>query len=230
LTSKNTYFKAKLAFKHTILIVTKPLLMDESKLIVAAQNGDLPAFNQLVLKHQTLAYNVAYRILGDPDLAADATQDAFIKAYKALGSFHGGAFKPWLLRIVTNTCYDYLRSAKRKPTDSLDDELDRAEYNPRFRDKSEEPGSYVERKELNEVIQWSINQLNEHQRAVVVLVDIHGLSYEEASDALGVSLGTVKSRLSRARARLRDILQEHQELLPQQYRFPNRERVSAISQ
>ena len=204
--------------------------MDEAKLIAAAQKGDLPAFNQLVLRYQTLAFNVAYRILGDPDQAADATQDAFIKAYKALDSFHGGAFKPWLLRIVTNTCYDYLRASKRKPTNSLDEELEGNAYNPRFQDKGESPGSYVERKELNQAIQWSINQLNEHQRAVVVLVDIQGLSYEEASEALGISLGTVKSRLSRARSRLRELLQEHQELLPQQYRFTHRENAPSISQ
>ncbi len=204
--------------------------MDEAQLIAAAQNGDLPAFNQLVLRYQNLAYNVAYRILGDPDRAADATQDSFIKAYKALRNFHGGAFKPWLLRIVTNTCYDYLRASKRKPTNSLDDELEKGDYNPRFHDKGEGPEKYVERRELNNVIQQSIEQLNEHQRAVVVLVDIQGLSYEETAHILGISLGTVKSRLSRARARLRDILQEHQELLPEQYRFPHRENATAIRQ
>ncbi len=203
-------------------------LMDESQLIAAAQQGDLPAFNQLVLKYQNLAYNVAYRILGDADRAEDATQDAFIKAYKAMGGFRGSDFKPWMLRIVTNTCYDYLRAAKRKPTNSLDDELDKGEYNPRFRDPGEGPEKYVERQELSRAIQWGINQLNDHQRAVIVLIDIQGLSYEETAETLGVSLGTVKSRLSRARAKLRDILQAHQELLPEQYRFPHREHSVSI--
>ncbi len=203
--------------------------MDESKLIAAAQNGDLPAFNQLVLKYQNLAFNVAYRILGDPDRAADATQDAFIKAFKAMGNFHGSDFRPWLLRIVTNTCYDYLRASKRKPTNSLDDELEKkGDSNPRFHDPGEGPDKYVERKELSGLIQWGINQLNDNQRAVIVLVDIHGLSYEETSEVLDISLGTVKSRLSRARSRLRDILQEHQELLPEQYRFPHRDTASPI--
>jgi RNA polymerase sigma-70 factor (ECF subfamily) len=205
------------------------ILMDESRLIAAAQNGDLPAFNQLVLRYQNLAYNVAYRILGDPDRAADATQDSFIKAYKAMGSFHGSDFKPWLLRIVTNTCYDYLRAAKRKPTNSLDDELEKGDYNPRFHDPGEGPSEYIERKELSTLIQWGISQLNDHQRAVIVLVDIQGLSYEEAAEILNISLGTVKSRLSRARARLRDILQEHQELLPEKYRFPIRESTTTLS-
>jgi RNA polymerase sigma-70 factor (ECF subfamily) len=205
--------------------------MDEAKLIAAAQNGDLPAFNQLVLKYQSLAFNVAYRILGDSDRAADATQDAFIKAYKAMGNFHGKDFRPWLLRIVTNTCYDYLRASKRKPTSSLDDELEKkGDSNPRFHDPGEGPEKFVERRELSSLIQWGINQLSDNQRAVIVLVDIQGFSYEEASDVLNISLGTVKSRLSRARARLRDILQEHQELLPEQYRFPHREKTTSISQ
>lgn len=194
--------------------------MDESQLVSAAKSGDLPAFNQLVLNHQTLAYNVAYRIMGDPDLAADATQDSFIKAYKALHTFHGGAFKPWLLRIVTNTCYDYLRARKRKPTNSLDDAIESGSHQLRFRDSSEGPEDYVERRELNGIIQWAVEQLSEHQRAVVVLVDIEGFSYEETAAILSVSLGTVKSRLSRARAKLRDILQAHQELLPTRYRTP----------
>ena len=212
------------------VITNAVVFMDESQLIVAAQNGDLPAFNQLVLKYQSLAYNVAYRILGDPDLAADAGQDAFIKAYKALRSFHGGSFKPWMLRIVTNTCYDYLRTSKRKPSNSLDDELEKGEYNPRFHDPGEGPASYLERKELNQAIQRAISQLSDDHRTVITLVDIQGLSYEEAAETLNISLGTVKSRISRGRAKLRNILQEYQELLPERYRFPHRERVASIRQ
>jgi len=201
--------------------------MDEQQRITAAKNGDLAAFNHLVLKYQGVAFNVAYRILGDPDRAADATQDAFIKAYKALGNFHGGAFKPWMLRIVTNTCYDYLRASKRKPSSSLDDELDKSEYHPRFRDPGEGPADYIERKELNQMIQEAINQLSAHHRTIIVLVDIQGYSYEEAAGILDISVGTVKSRLSRARTKLRDILQAHQELLPKRYRFPIEESAPA---
>ena len=205
--------------------------MDESQLIAAAQKGDLAAFNQLVLRYQNLAYNVAYRILGDPDLAADATQDAFIKAYKALDSFRGESFKPWMLRIVTNTCYDYLRSAKRKPSDSLDETMENSgESSPRLHDQGEGPESYVERQELNQMIQWAINQLNDDQRAVVTLVDIQGFSYEEAAAILDISIGTVKSRLSRGRAKLRDLMQAHQELLPARYRFPTRASVESTRQ
>ncbi len=193
--------------------------MDELALVSAAKTGDLPAFNQLVLNYQSLAYNVAYRIVGDADSAADATQDAFIKAYKALNGFRGQSFKPWLLRIVTNTCYDHLRAKKRKPTDNLDDALINPEHSWRLLDPGESPEAHAERIELGRALQKAIDQLPPEQRTVVILSDIQGLSYEEIAEATGVSLGTVKSRLSRARAKLRDYLQEQEELLPHRYRL-----------
>jgi len=193
--------------------------MDEQQLIAAAQSGELPAFNQLVLKYQSLAYNVAYRIVGNADAAADVTQDSFLKAYKALGSFRGLSFKSWLLRIVTNTCYDYLRAAKRKPTSNLDDTLANPEHTWRMLDPGETPEEHAERLELGKHLQWAIEQLPPDQRTVVVLSDIQGFSYEEIAQTMDISLGTVKSRLSRARAKLRDSLQARQELLPRRYRL-----------
>ncbi|MGD8553633.1 MAG: sigma-70 family RNA polymerase sigma factor, partial [Anaerolineales bacterium] len=95
--------------------------MDESELIQEAKRGDLDSFNRLVLAYEGITYGVAYRIMGDKESAEDATQDAFISAYKALKSFRGGSFRSWLLRIVTNACYDELRKRKRKPASSLDD-------------------------------------------------------------------------------------------------------------
>ncbi len=193
--------------------------MDEQQLIVAAQSCELPAFNQLVLKYQSLAYNVAYRIMGNADAAADVTQDSFLKAYKALGTFRGNSFKSWLLRIVTNTAYDYLRAAKRKPTSNLDDLLINPEHTWRMVDSSESPGQHAERLELGQLLQWAIEQLPTDQRTVVVLSDVQGLSYDEIAETMDISLGTVKSRLSRARAKLRDYLQARQELLPHRYRL-----------
>jgi len=193
--------------------------MDELALVSAAKTGDLPAFNQLVLTYQSLAYNVAYRIVGDGDSAADATQDAFIKAYKALNSFRGQSFKPWLLRIVTNTCYDYLRAKKRKPTSNLDDAIVNPEHSWRLVDPAESPESYAERIELGRALQQAIDQLPPEQRTIVILSDMQGFTYDEIAEATGVSLGTVKSRLSRARAKLRDYLQEQEELLPHRYRL-----------
>ncbi|HBY92866.1 MAG TPA: RNA polymerase subunit sigma-24 [Chloroflexi bacterium] len=194
-------------------------MIDEAKLVTAAQRGELPAFNQLVLHYQGLAYNVAYRVMGTQDGAADATQDAFLKAYKGLQSFRGGNFKSWLLRIVTNTCYDHLRALKRRPTTDLDDLLVDPDHNWRVLDPAEGPAEHAERLELADLLQWAIAQLPPDQRAVVVLSDIQGLSYEEIAEVMDTSLGTVKSRLSRARAKLRHSLQTRQELLPLQYRL-----------
>lgn len=193
--------------------------MDEMHLVQAARAGELAAFNQLVLSYQGLAYNVAYRVMGDPDAAADATQDAFIKAYKALDSFRGESFRAWLMRIVTNTCYDQLRAKQRRPASSLDDMLAESDHTWRLAEPGERPDERAEREELSRLLQWAIHQLPEDQRAVVVLSDIEGLSYDEIAIATGTQLGTVKSRLSRARAKLRDLLQQQQELLPQRYRL-----------
>jgi RNA polymerase sigma-70 factor (ECF subfamily) len=196
---------------------------DEAALIAAAQRGHLPSFNQLILHYQGIAYNVAYRMLGDSDSASDATQDAFIKAFQRLDQYRGGSFKAWLLRIVTNTCYDMLRAQKRRPTSSLDrdeedDEMD-SEHDGRLVDPAERPDAYVLRRELARAIQSAIAQLPEDQRATLVLADIEGMDYQEIADATGAALGTVKSRLSRARAKMRDLLREQKELLPAQYRL-----------
>lgn len=195
---------------------------DEPALIAAAQRGDLPAFNQLILHYQGLAYNVAYRIVGDADLAADATQDGFVKAFQRLNQYRGGSFKAWLLRIITNTCYDVLRARRRRPTSSLereDEDGADAEHDNRLLDPGERPDAYVMRRELAEALQAAIQRLPPDQRTTLVLSDIEGLDYNEIAAATGVALGTVKSRLSRARARLRDLLLVHKELLPMEYRL-----------
>lgn len=195
---------------------------DEQALITAAQRGHLPSFNQIILHNQGLAYNVAYRIMGDADGAADATQDAFVKAYQRINQYRGGSFKAWLLRIITNTCYDALRARKRRPTVSLENEVDGEEsdpdYDPRLMDTAERPDAFVMRKELAGVIQAAIGQLPADQRTALILSDVEGLDYQEIAEAMGTALGTVKSRLSRARAKMRDLLLAHGELLPAQYR------------
>jgi RNA polymerase sigma-70 factor (ECF subfamily) len=195
--------------------------MDEQVLIEAARRGDLPAFNQLILSYQGMAYNLAYRILGEGEAAADATQDAFVKAFRNLGQYRGGSFKAWLLRIVTNVCYDQLRSLQRRPASSLEDVATDGEHTGQLIDAAELPADYALRKELGAVIQRGIELLPAEQRTVLVLSDIEGLSYEEIATVMNTSLGTVKSRLSRARAKVRDFLLAHQELLPSRYRLEN---------
>jgi RNA polymerase sigma-70 factor (ECF subfamily) len=193
--------------------------MDEQALIDAACQGDLAAFNRLVLTYQGMTYNLAYRILGNAEGAEDAAQEAFIKAYRNLNQYRGGSFKAWLLRIVTNVCYDQLRHVQRRPASSLEDVAVDPEHAGKLVDHAEEPGAYALRQELGRVIQAGIELLPAEQRMVLTLSDVEGLSYEEIAAVMDTSLGTVKSRLSRARAKLRDFLLEQQELLPKRYRL-----------
>lgn len=198
--------------------------MDELGLIHSAQKGDVNAFNRLVLEYQTLAYNVAYRIMAEADAAADATQEAFISAYKHIDSYRGGSFRGWLMRIVTNACYDELRRRKRRPAVSLEELTTNPDGEENDSDavlaSSEElPEERTQRKELATALQNCLNNLPDDMRTVTVLCDVQGMDYAEIAEATGVALGTVKSRLSRARARLRDCLQDVQELLPTVYRL-----------
>lgn len=193
--------------------------MDERRLIVSAQRGNVQAFNQLVQAYQELAFNVAYRIVGDDDAAADATQDAFLSAYKALERFRGGSFKAWILRIVTNACYDQLRLKQRRPTTSLDDMLPGGDHATLMQDSSELPEEHLLRQELGQAIQKGLGVLPVEQRVALILSDIQGLEYKEIAQVTGTSLGTVKSRLSRGRARLRDYLLAKGELLPAGFRL-----------
>ena len=174
-----------------------------------------------MLAYQQQVYNLAYRIMGDEASASDATQEAFISAWRHIGGFRGGSWKSWLLRIVTNACYDELRRVKRRPASSLEslyveDPTPDAELPP---SQLESPEAFTQRRELNRAIQASIAQLPPDQRIVLVLSDMQGMSYEEIAEITGVNLGTIKSRLSRARARLRDLLMKHKELLPSEYRL-----------
>jgi RNA polymerase sigma-70 factor (ECF subfamily) len=192
---------------------------DEEKLVNAAQRGNLDAFNELILYYQNQVYNLAYHIMKDPAAADDAAQEAFISAYRALDSFRGGSFRAWLLRIVTNACYDELRRYKRRPQISFDDfgEMDE-EANPHLRDEAELPEETVQRDELRILLEQTMEQLPEEQQTTLFLVDRLGLSYQEVADTMETELGTVKSRLYRARAKMRDYLMEHSELLPPRYR------------
>lgn len=205
--------------------------MDENTRISSAREGNLNAFNQLVLTYQGVVYNTAYRILGDGDAAADATQEAFISAFRALAGYRGGSFRAWLLRIVTNACYDYLRYKQRRPSSSLDALLVDPQQTARLVATEEEPEKHALRSELSDLLQTGINALPADQRVTLVLADVQGFSYQEIAQALGTSLGTVKSRLSRARAKLRDYLLDREELLPAEYRLKEgREDISQALQ
>jgi RNA polymerase sigma-70 factor (ECF subfamily) len=188
-------------------------LTDEQALIRSAQRGDLEAFNGLVLRYQQPVYNLAYRIMGDDAAASDATQEAFISAYRHVGSFHSGSFKSWLLRIVANACYDELRRRKRRPTISLDETIVTEEGMIEFDlpTSADGPEQIVQRRELADLLQRGINLLPIEQRLTLVLSDVQGLRYDEIAEMTHSKCGTVKSRLSRARANLRDYVQMHRE-------------------
>ena len=190
----------------------------EQQLIDRAAAGELDAFNQLVLIYQNLAYSVAYRTLQDQDAAADAVQESLIKAFRSLQSFQGGSFKSWIIRIVVNTCYDSLRSRRRRATDSIDDFAGDGEYAPQLEDPAEAPEAYAQRMELSALIERGIGDLPPEQRLALTLCDVHGYAYEEISEMTGMPMGTVKSRINRARAKLRDYLLQYPELLPSTFR------------
>ena len=198
-------------------------MVDDLSLVQQAQHGDLNAFNSLVLQYQTLAYNVAYRILSDDAEADDVTQTAFISAYTKLDTFQGGSFRAWLMRIVTNACYDELRRKKRRPTVELEpidpetgEEFESAYW---LADDSLTPEAVLELTELDRAVQHCLENLPDDFRVCAVMIDVQGMDYQEVSEIVGTPLGTIKSRVSRARQRLQQCLQKFKELLPLRYRF-----------
>lgn len=191
----------------------------EAALIAAARQGDLGAFNQLVLAYQKLVYHQALTLLRDTMLAEDVTQEAFIQAYRKIDQYHGGSFRAWLLRIVTNGSYDEIRRRKRQPAQllfMLIASVDEGENEPL--DWLPSPGNsveeLVERGELRAILRSHLEALPDGYRSVVELVDVLGLNYEETAEALAVPLGTIKSRLARARQLLRRRVLRQPELVP----------------
>lgn len=196
--------------------------MDEIALITSAQQGDLDSFNTLILHYQDAVFNTAVRILGDDDQAQDAAQEAFISAFQSIKSFRGGSFKAWILRTVTNACLDELRRKKRRPTVPLEPETNDGEEidSPKWlADKNMTPAQRAEADELEHAIQHCLDALPTDFRTAVVLADVQGLDYTEIASAIRVPLGTIKSRIARARLRLRECLRSFEELLPSSFRL-----------
>jgi RNA polymerase sigma-70 factor (ECF subfamily) len=184
---------------------------DEFLLIQAAGKGDLEAFNQLVLKYQSLAYHHVYFLLGDAALAEDATQESFIKAFQNIHAFRGGSLRSWLLRILTNTAYDYLRKNKRQrsmPLYSVDDNGDDMESSEWLIDPGMSTHERVEQKELSAILIQTLNKLPECYSSVLVLVDVYEMDYLEAAAVLNIPLGTLKSRVARARLQMKEKLKD----------------------
>ena len=162
------------------------------------KKGTSPRLTGWLLHYQEAVYNVAYRIMSQPQAAEDATQDAFISAYKSLNRFRGGSFKSWLMRIVTNSCYDELRRRKRRPQSSLDEMTEENESPAFLRSPDEGPEGQQQRVELAQAIEECLAGLPDDQRVTAVLCDIEGYDYNEIAQITSSTLGTVKSRISRA--------------------------------
>ncbi|HEX7394117.1 MAG TPA: sigma-70 family RNA polymerase sigma factor [Anaerolineaceae bacterium] len=203
--------------------------MDETALVGAAQKGDLDAFNRLVLIYQEMAFNLAYRMLSDEDAAADATQVAFLSAYRSLASYRGGSFRAWVMRMVTNACYDELRRRQRRPTtplEPMDNEDEEEIESPAWlADDDPSPEQVLELGELENAIQSCLGGLPDEFRAAVIMIDVEGMDYQEVSVAINKPLGTVKSRVARGRLKLRECLQSFWELLPAQFRLENEDKL-----
>ena len=187
--------------------------MDERILLDEARKGNLESFNCLVLAYQNQAFSLAYRILGEVEAAADAAQQAFISAFRHLGDLRGESFRSWLLRIVANACMDELRRRKRRPSVSLeelsgDEEGGNREETLRvLADPAEGPEAAAIRADLRAGLEECLSRLTPDARATILLADVHALDYADVARALRIALGTVKSRIARARADLRECLQ-----------------------
>ena len=176
----------------------------EATIIKQVLEGDVNAFEGLVKEYEKNVYNLALRMTGDPEDAADMAQDAFIKAYSSLSSFRGDSkFSVWLFRIASNLCLDFLRSRKRRPTVSLSVENDEGEdMEFEIADESQSPETLLEQKLTREAVRCGLDSLPPEQRQILLLREIQGLSYEEIAQVLELESGTVKSRIFRARKRL----------------------------
>ncbi len=200
---------------HEVIVMSSPqrsAQFDESVLVKQAIAGNLDAFNQLVLHYQNLAYSHAYALLGDPDSAEDAAQESFIKAFQAMNGYRGGCFRSWLLKIVTNSAYDMMRRVRRHPNQALypvDENGEEIESVSWLVDPSIAVEEAVEHKESSSAIYQLLDQLPAVYRSVITLIDINELDYTEAAAVLGVPIGTIKSRLARARLQMQEKLSQH---------------------
>ncbi len=196
--------------------------LPEKALIRAAQRGDLEAFNLLILRYQNLLFGIALRLLNDEDVAADAVQEALISAFRRFNTFRGDSLRSWLARVVVNACYDEMRKKRRQhsvPLELFNAEGEEIETSYWLVDPQADPELQYESSELETAIQDSLDKLPPIYRLMLVLVDVEGLSYEEAASAAGIPVGTVKSRLARARLQMQRSLQMAGELLPSSYQI-----------
>ncbi|MBM7686418.1 RNA polymerase sigma factor [Defluviitalea raffinosedens] len=201
---------------------------DEKRLVNKAKNGNIAAFEELITAHEVKIYNIAYRMFHNEEDAKDLSQEIFIKVFENIGKFKGNSsFSTWLYRIATNTCIDELRRRKGKETYSIDAEVETDEGNMKreYSDLKPNPEEMAINKEVSIQIQNAMDHLSEEHKTAIILRDLQGLEYNEISEILECSLGTVKSRISRARRQLIELLVK-QEPFEYKHRLKNRKEGS----
>lgn len=190
---------------------TQDPAFDERALVQSARQGDLEAFNRIVIAYQNRAFTQACYMLGDEMAAEDTVQESFISAYRALPTYYGGSFRNWLIRIVTNKCLDELRRRKKhfsrsfEPIDVWGEEVESPYWSA---DPAETPEESLIRAETDRYLLDCLDRLSAEYRTAIVLVDILDMRYSEAAKIIGCPLGTVKSRVARARLQMQHFLRE----------------------
>lgn len=185
--------------------------MDDRELVGRARRGDREAFTQLIVQYQVPLYNMALRMVGGPDDAADITQEAFLRAWEKIRSLREAPFKSWLFQIAANLCYDHFRRGRRYGV--MPDEEQGGKV-VGLGLAAPDPQERAEANERNRLVREGIAALDQEMRIAIILRDVNGMSYDEIASVLRVPLGTVKSRIARARAAIQDRLQRHPDLFP----------------
>ena len=190
--------------------------MSETEYIEKSRQGDMQAFEQLVILYENKILNYCYRMLGNRTDAEDATQEVFVKLFRFLDSFTGqSAFSTWLFKIASNVCLDFLRKHKRQRTETVSLHQQNAEgeeFLLNVEDTGPSPYDTMQQREAHRALASALDNMSQEQRQVIVLRDIEGLSYEEIARIIGVAEGTVKSRINRARQQLKKLLEKDREL------------------
>lgn len=189
--------------------------MDEQTLVEKAKQGDVEAFETLIAEHQKRIYNIAFKMIGNQEDALDLSQEVLIKIFKNLHKFHGSAkFSTWVYRVATNTCLDEIKKRRKYTTYSIDERIqtEDGDLTADIPDTAPTPEASAVQKDVQKIIQEGIAKLGDEHKKVIILRDLHGFSYEYIAKILKCSEGTVKSRISRARKKLKKILSENMEL------------------
>jgi len=191
-----------------------PIQEPERNLITQCKQGNKNAYDDLIRLYEKRVYNYAFRLCGRYDEANDLASETFLRVYNSLANFRGdSSFITWLFRITTNVYLDEKKRQRARPSDSLDEmlELEESVVVRQIEDPSPSPSSVAEAGERSDMLQEAINSLPDYQRMMIVMYHTDGRSYEEIAETLDLPIGTVKSRLNRARLSLRDILKPLQE-------------------